>query len=78
MGAKKSKTIKRLKRQVKKLDARIDELKADIKLLKKASVSSDESEQLFHSDSKFTQEEVELAEEMTDDAEAVLDLLDKS
>ena len=77
MATKKSKKIKRLKKKIKKLNARIDELKADIKLLKNAAESSDDSVSAVLSGSKFTQEEVELAEEMTDDAEEVLDILDK-
>lgn len=78
MAAKKSKKIKRLKKKIKNLNARIHELKADIKLLKNAVESSDYSPPVILSGSKFTPEEVELAEEMTDDAEEVLDILDKS
>ena len=84
----KSKVIKRLKKQIKKLNARCAELSEEIKGLKDASEtfaaqqlateSKGNSAQAARAGSKFSEEEVEMADEITDEAEEVVDLLDKS
>lgn len=84
---KKGTAIKRLKKQIKKLNARLDELSEEIKGLKEASEtfaarqvateSQEDPAQAAWSGSKFSEEEVEMADEMTDEAEEVADILDK-
>lgn len=87
MASKKNKAIKRLKKQIKKLNARIDKLSEEIGGLKDASEtpatgqmateSQEDSAQAAWSGSKFSEEEVEIADEITDEAEEVADILDK-
>jgi len=72
MATTKRKAIKRLKKQIKKLNARFDKLSEEIKELKDASETF-----AVRAVSKFSEEEVEIADEITDEAEEVADLLDK-
>lgn len=83
----KSKAIKQLKKQIKKLNKRVDELSEEIDGLKDASKtlatqhmamdSEEDAAPPVWSGRKFSEEEVEMAEELTDEAEEVLDILDK-
>ncbi len=70
MAAKQSKAIKRLEKQVKKLSASIDEMSREIRNLRDAGGA--------RAGSRFTEEEVEIADEITDEAEEVADILDRS
>lgn len=88
MAAKKSKAIKQIQKQVKKLNARINDLKKEIKDLQdivdtavteqSAAKLQGESARGAWPDPRFSEAEVELAEEMTEDAEEVEDILEKT
>jgi len=73
MAAKKSKTIKQLEKQIKKLNARIDEMSREIKGLQ----GDKEATQEAWPNPKFSEDEVEMAEEMAEDAGEVEDILEK-
>ncbi len=81
-------TIKQLKKRIKKLDARIDDMSKKISALQDAAGISvteqvtaelpEESEQEEASqDSIFSEDDVEKAEEMTEDAEEIADIREK-
>lgn len=82
---KKSKTIKRLSKQIKKLNKRINKLGKRVEGLQ--DVSEDPMAEELQPESgleiadqpapSFSAEEVEVARELTDEAEAVLDILEK-
>ncbi len=88
MASKKSKAIKRLKKQIKKLNARIDKLSKEVKAVNDASEIDNTQNMAKESQkgdaqtvwlgSKFSEEEVEMANEITDEAEEVADILDKN
>ena len=88
MAAKMSKAIRQLKKQVKKLNARIDDLSREINGLQDtaditvtdqiAAELQEESAQGALPNPRFSENEVELAEEMTEDAEEVEDILEKT
>ncbi|MEJ1487484.1 MAG: hypothetical protein ROD09_20570 [Candidatus Sedimenticola sp. (ex Thyasira tokunagai)] len=68
MAEKKSKVIKQQKKQIKKLKARNNELKKDIKRLQDAA----------HAGQKFSESEVEIAEETTEDAGEIEEIMEKA
>ena len=86
---KKSKAIKRLNKQVKKLNKRIDKMGKRLEGLQDApeepmaepiaeeALTEAEPEVAAPAAANYTAEEVELAHELTDEAEAVLDILEK-
>ena len=86
---KKSKTIKRLNKRLKKLNKRINKMDKQIEGLKDApegAIAEPVAEELQAESeleiaaepaSSFSAEEVEVASEITDEAEAVLDILEK-
>jgi TolA-binding protein len=88
MAAKKSKAIKQIRKQVKKLNARIDDMSREIKSLQDtadttvtdqlAAELQEESAQGAWPNPRFSEDEVEMAEEMTEDAEEVEDILEKT
>ena len=88
MAAKKSKAIKQLEKQIKKLNARIDDMSREIKGLQDAvnttviTQTAAESEEEFTQETwpkpRFTEDEVESAEEMTENAEEAEDILEKA
>ncbi len=88
MAAKKSKAIKQIQKQVKKLNARINDLSKQIKGLqgsadttvtdKIAAELQVESAQGARPEPRFSENEVEVAEEMTEDAEEVEDIMEKT
>ena len=87
MSAKQRKTIKQLKKRVKKINARLDEMSSEIKALQDpADGSATEESGLESSEgsaggdwqgSRFGENEVEMADEMTEDAEEIDDITDK-
>jgi len=87
VAVKKNKAIKQLKKQVKKLNARIDDMSREIKDLQNtadtfatdqmATELGEESAQRAWPDPKFSEDEVEIAEEMAEDAGEVEDILEK-
>lgn len=76
VGTKKSKAIKKLKKQLKKLKARIEEMDREIEGLQRA-IDSKGSEQENWPSPKFSEEELETADEITEEAEEIADILDK-
>lgn len=72
MTIKRRKAIKRLRKQVKNLDTRFDELSEQLKGLKDTLETF-----AAQSGSKFSEEQVAMADELTDEAEEVADILDK-
>ncbi|MES9900232.1 MAG: hypothetical protein ABW148_14595 [Sedimenticola sp.] len=68
MAEKKSKVLKQQKKQIKKLKARNNELSEEIKRLQDAA----------HADQKFSENEVELAEETTEDAGEIEEIMEKA
>ena len=72
MTIKRRKAIKRLRKQVKNLDTRFDELSEELKGLKDTLETF-----AAQSRSKFSEEQVAMADELTDEAEEVADILDK-
>jgi len=72
MTIKRRKAIKRLRKQVNNLDTRFDELSEELKGLK-------DTLETFAAQSgpKFSEEQVAMADELTDEAEEVADILDK-
>jgi len=84
MATKESKAIKQLKKQVKKLNARIDEMSREIKGLHDtvdttaSKQMAAESQEEFVQGSRFSQDEVEIADELTEDAEEVADIREKN
>lgn len=87
MSAKQRKTIKQLKKRVKKINARLDEMSSEIKALQDAADGSateqsglESSEDSAGGDwqrSRFGENEVEMADEMTEDAEEIDDINEK-
>lgn len=87
MASKQNKAIKQLKKQVKKLRARIDDISRHIEGLhgaadtivteKMAAELQEEFLQEVGPGSKFSQEEAETADELTEDAEEVADIKEK-
>ena len=87
MAAKKCQAIKKLKKQVKKLKARIDDISREITGLQN-STGSTVAEQMAAGlqeeltgeaspESRFSQEEAEMADELTEDAEEIADIREK-
>lgn len=72
MAKKQGKSIKRLEKQVEKLAKRIDELSRLVATGQ--AVPGVEDEPVHH----YTEEEVEMADELSDEAEEVADLLEKA
>ena len=87
MAAKKSKAIKQLEKKIKKLNTRIDAMSREIKGLQETKATpvtdqvatelQEESAQAAWPDQKFSEDEVEMAEEMAEDAGEVEDILEK-
>lgn len=87
MATKKSKEIKQIKKQLKKLNARMDDMSRELKGLQNSAVTrvtepitagvQEESGQGTWPDQKFSANEVEIAGEMAEDAEEVGDILEK-
>jgi len=80
MADKKSKAIKQLEKQIKKLNARIDAMSREIKDLQDANATDQAATELREEtwpDPKFSEGEVEIAEEMAEDAGEVEDILEK-
>lgn len=71
MAGKKSKVINQLKKKVKKLEARVDELTEELDGLREGTKTTSAA-------SIFSAEELETAQEVTDEAEEVLDILEKT
>ena len=67
MAAKKSKVIKQQQKKIKKLNARIDELKEEIRRLQEA-----------WPEQHFSESQVEVAEENSEDAGEIDDIIDKA
>lgn len=87
MASKEQKAIKKLKKQLKKLKTRVKKMHMEIADLQ--AVTDNSSAQLeddLHTqqqladreDPKFSAAEVETANELTDDAEEIADILEKS
>lgn len=87
MTSKESKVIKKLTKRVKKLEARVDGLSREIQAMREsenvavgekptAEAGKEPTLSLVQS-SKFTQEEVALAEDLAEDAEEVADIEEK-
>jgi len=82
MAVKNSKAIKKLKKQINKLKARIDDMNMQLKSLLDAGESTDTEQiaaklQQPKPDSIFTEDEVEKASELAEDAEEIADILKK-
>ena len=83
MAAKKSKAIKQLEKQIKKLNTRIDAMSREIKGLQDTKATpvpnqvATELQEEAWPYPKFSEGEVEMAEEMAEDAGEVEDLLEK-
>lgn len=87
MAARESKSIKQLKKQVKRFNARIDDMERNIKALQDAAggvvttqltaALEEESAQDAGPRSNFSQEDVENADEMTEVAEEIADIKEK-
>ena len=71
MSSKNSKTIKQLNKKVKKLKARIKKLEREME-------GPGKGEETVEEISSYSEDEVEKARELTDEAEEVLDILDKT
>lgn len=86
MAAKENKAIKQLKKQMKKLKARIDGMSLVLQNLQDAADTTgieqtvaelqEESVQARKPDLSFSEEEVEKAEELTEDAEEIADIIE--
>jgi alpha-galactosidase/6-phospho-beta-glucosidase family protein len=78
MAVKVSKEVKKINKQIKKLHARMDKLE---KKLKKAgagdTVIVEEVEMDIPTTSNFSEAEVEMADEMTEEAEELEDMIEK-
>jgi cell division protein ZapA (FtsZ GTPase activity inhibitor) len=74
MASKQDKLAKRLKKQVKQLTKRLDELNDSMAVLVSALNAQHEQDAL---NERFTEEDVESANDMTDEAEEAADILEK-
>ena len=87
MASKESKAIKQVKKQIKKLNTRINDMSGEIKALQDianntvteqlAGELQEGAAQVAVPVSKFSQEEVESADEMTEFAEEIADMKEK-
>lgn len=87
MASKENKSIKQLTKQIKKLTARIDDMSVGLTSLRDATDTTgteqiaaklqEQSAQVFRPDSRFSEEEVETAEDLAEDAEEIADIMEK-
>jgi len=79
MASNESKAVKKLNKQIKKLNARMDKLEKKLKKTLGAgdTVIVEEVDMEIPTSSSFTEAEVEMADEMTEEAEELDDMLEK-
>ena len=79
MASNESKAVKKLEKQIKKLNARIDKLEKKLKKTLGAgeTVTIEEVDMEIPTSSSFSEAEVELADEITEEAEELEDMMEK-